>query len=97
MGLATAAALGRAGRKVVVFEQFGPDHKRGSSHGNARVFKLSYPDPAFVQLAMSSLVRWREIESESGEEILTTTGTIDIGAIAGRQGALKQCGPTSSS
>jgi sarcosine oxidase len=93
MGLATAAALARAGRKVVVLEQFGSDHTRGSSHGNARVFKLSYPDPEFVQLAMTSMVRWREIESESGDEILTTTGTIDVGGIAGRQEALKQCGP----
>ena len=58
MGRATAAALARAGRKVVVLEQFGSDHNRGSSHGNARVFKLSYPDPKFVQLAMTSLVRW---------------------------------------
>ena len=33
MGLATARALSRAGRKVVVYEQFEPGHTRGSSHG----------------------------------------------------------------
>ena len=92
MGLATAAALARAGSSVIVFEQFRAGHHRGSSHGNARVFKVSYPDREFVRLAKMSLVRWREIEAESGDELLTTTGTIDVGGIAGRQEALEQCG-----
>ncbi len=92
MGLATAAALARAGSNVVVLEQFGAGHDRGSSHGNARIFKVSYPDPEFVRLAKTSLVRWRELEDESGDEILVTTGTIDVGGIAGRREALKHCG-----
>src|SRR4051794_26956263 len=92
MGLAAAEALGRAGRSVVVLEQFRLGHDRGSSHGNARVFKLSYPDPQFVRLAQTALGRWRELEDESGDEIITTTGSIDVGEISGRQEALEQCG-----
>lgn len=91
MGLAAGEALGRAGRSVVVLEQFRFGHDHGSSHGNARVFKLSYPDPQFVRLAQTALRRWRELEDESGDEILTTTGTIDVGGISGRQEALEQC------
>jgi sarcosine oxidase len=92
MGLAAGEALGRAGKSVVVLEQFGLDHDRGSSYGNARVFKLSYPDPQFVRLAQTALGRWRELEDESGDEILTTTGSIDVGGITGRREALEQCG-----
>jgi sarcosine oxidase len=92
MGLATAAALARAGRSVVVLEQFGVDHDRGSSHGTVRIFKVSYPETEFVRLAQDSLARWRELEAESGEELLTTTGTLDVGGIAGRREALERCG-----
>ena len=92
MGLAAGDALAKAGRKVVVLEQFGLGHNRGSSHGNSRVFKLSYPDPAFVRLGQEALARWRQLEEESGDEILTATGSVDIGRITGRSEALEQCG-----
>src|SRR5262249_55186830 len=82
----------RAGRSVVVLEQFGVDHDRGSSHGNVRIFKVSYPEPEFVQLAQDSLARWRELEAESGEELLATTGTLDVGGIAGRRETPEPCG-----
>ena len=42
-GLATAHALTRAGRDVVVYEQFELGHTRGSSHGATRIFRLAYP------------------------------------------------------
>jgi len=92
MGLAAAAALGRAGRSATVLEQFAPGHDRGSSHGTARIFKVSYPDAEFVRLAQESLVRWRELEDETGEELLTTNGTLDVGGIEGRREALEECG-----
>jgi sarcosine oxidase len=51
MGLATARALARAGRDVVVCEQFGVGHARGSSHGSSRIVRLSYPEERWVRLA----------------------------------------------
>ena len=78
MGLAAAAALGRAGRSATVLEQFEFGHDRGSSHGTARIFKVSYPEPQFVRLAQESLVRWRELEDQTGDEILMMTGTLDM-------------------
>ena len=92
MGLATAAALARAGCDVVVVEQFGLDHDRGSSHGSVRIFKISYPETEFVRLAQDALRRWRALETETGEELLTMTGTLDVGGIAGRREALDRCG-----
>ena len=92
MGLAAAAALGRAGRSATVLEQFEFGHDRGSSHGTARIFKVSYPEPQFVRLAQESLVRWRELEDQTGDEILMMTGMLDVGGIEGRREALKECG-----
>lgn len=79
MGTAAAWSLARRGREVVLLEQFDLGHKRGSSHGTARIFRFSYHDPTFVGLAMEALPLWRELERESGRELLTTTGGLDFG------------------
>lgn len=78
MGLATARALSRAGRDVVVYEQFERGHTRGSSHGRSRIFRLAYSEPEWVRLAQQALAGWRELEAESGEHLLELTGLIEI-------------------
>jgi sarcosine oxidase len=93
MGAATARALARAGHDVTVFEQFAFGHARGSSHGESRVFRFSYPDPMYVAMAMEALPLWRELEEEAGEELLRTTGGLDRGkALDDHVAALEACG-----
>jgi len=92
MGTATARALRRSGRKVIVLEQFSAGHLRGSSHGRTRIFRFSYPDVEYVRMAQRSLKLWRELESESGERLLTTPGGIDLGiGIEANAAALQEC------
>jgi len=79
MGAATAYALTRAGHEPVVLEQFELGHAHGSSHGRARIFRFVYDDPHWVARAQRALPLWRELEAESGEEILRTTGSVDLG------------------
>jgi sarcosine oxidase len=78
MGLATARALSRAGRDVVVCEQFEPGHARGSSHGCSRIFRLAYAEQEWVRLAQEALAGWRELEAETGERLLELNGLIEI-------------------
>jgi monomeric sarcosine oxidase len=81
-GLAGAAAAWRAsgrGANVVVLEQFGPAHRNGSSHGSARIFRRAYPDPLYVRLTGQAGERWRALEQEAGDRLLTLTGGIDFG------------------
>lgn len=93
MGAATARALARAGHQVTVFEQFAFGHDRGSSHGESRVFRFSYPEARYVAMAMEALPLWRELEEESGEELLRTTGGLDRGkALDDHVDALHACG-----
>ena len=79
MGAATTRALVKRGLRVCAVEQFQIGHKRGSSHGASRIFRLSYPDARYVSMAQQALELWRELESEAGESLLTTTGGVDSG------------------
>jgi sarcosine oxidase len=93
MGLAAASALRRAGREVIVLEQFEIGHGRGSSHGSSRIFRLTYDDAEWVALAQESLRLWRELEAESGQQLLSLTGSLDAGRDqTGLRDALDACG-----
>ena len=78
-GSAAARALAARGRAVVVLEAFGPGHRRGSSHGSARIFRRAYPDPFYVWLTGQAQERWRELADEAGEELIAVTGAVDYG------------------
>jgi sarcosine oxidase len=93
IGAATARALASDGRRVMLLEQLAIGHDRGSSHGSSRIFRLSYPDERYVRLAQASLAGWRELEEEHGDELLRTTGSLDLGAFAESNArALSACG-----
>ena len=87
MGSATAWWLARRGRSVVVAEQFEQGHVRGSSHGDVRIFRLAYADPAYVAMCRQSLDLWRELEADSGTHLLDLVGSYDHGP-AGSIGAV---------
>jgi sarcosine oxidase len=78
MGLAAGRALQRRGHDVVVYEQFGPGHTRGSSHGRSRIFRLAYAEEEYVRLAQEALGLWRELEEETGETLLELNGLLEI-------------------
>jgi sarcosine oxidase len=78
-GSAAAWALASRGRSVVVLEAFQPGHRRGSSHGSARIFRRAYPDPFYVRLTGQAQRLWRQLAGEAGEELVLTTGGLDFG------------------
>ncbi len=78
-GSAAAWALARRGRSAVVLEAYEPGHRRGSSHGSARIFRRAYPDPLYVRLTGLAERLWHQLAAEAGEELLTTTGGLDFG------------------
>jgi len=92
MGLATARAVARAGRDVVVCEQFSVGNDRGSSHGSSRIVRLSYPVERWVRLAQESYPLWRELEAEYGRALLDQPGSLDLGDWRGNRDALAACG-----
>jgi sarcosine oxidase len=93
-GLATAWALAREGRDVLVLEQFPLGHTRGSSHGASRIFRLAYPEAHWVRLAQEALKGWRELEAETGARLLELNGLIELvgDPSEGSAKALDECG-----
>jgi sarcosine oxidase len=84
MGSATAHALARDGRDVLLIEQFHVGHERGSSHGRSRIVRLAYPEVEFVELAKEAFAGWRELEQESGRELLELNGLLELAEDSGR-------------
>ncbi len=87
MGSATAYALARQGRDVLLLEQFQVGHKHGSSHGRSRIVRLAYPEVEFVELAKEAFVGWRELEQESGQKLLELTGLLELVESSGQSSA----------
>jgi monomeric sarcosine oxidase len=93
MGAAAGRALAQSGNRVAMLERFEIGHKRGSSHGSARIFRLSYHDPQYVAMAQEALPLWRELEAEADEPLLKRTGGIDVGDVVPQHAAaLSSCG-----
>jgi sarcosine oxidase len=92
MGASTARTLAARGLTVNLIEQFTVGHNRGSSHGTSRIFRLSYPEARYVEMAQESLLLWRAAEEETGESLLLNTGGLDIGeGIDANAAALETC------
>jgi sarcosine oxidase len=79
-GLGSAAAywLTRRGAEVVGFEQFELGHVRGASHDHSRIIRRSYHTAHYVRLTADAYRAWREVEADSGEPVITTTGGLDL-------------------
>ena len=78
MGSATVYALARKGRDVLLLEQFQIGHHHGSSHGRSRIVRLAYPEVEYVELAKEAFVGWRELEQESGQQLLELNGLLEL-------------------
>ena len=68
----------RPGLRVLGLEQFEFGHANGASADHSRIIRLSYHRPAYVRLAKRAYRTWAEVEAESGVQIVTTTGGLDV-------------------
>jgi sarcosine oxidase len=83
LGSAGSMALWQAAglsREVVGFEARSPGHGRSAVGGDSRLFRMTFREQHDLSPVLeSSLNRWRELEAESGQEILTQCGGLSIG------------------
>jgi sarcosine oxidase len=80
-GIGSAAAywLARAaGPRVLALEQFTLGHDRGESQDHSRIIRLAYHAPAYTALTPHTFAAVREVEAESGLQLIVTTGGLDM-------------------
>lgn len=78
-GSAALRFLAQAGHETVGFEQFTVGHDRGSSHGDSRIIRYTYPDPLYTRLMADAYPLWDALEREAGEELFVRCGGLFIG------------------
>jgi sarcosine oxidase len=78
LGSATAYQLAKRGHRVLGLEQFELGHARGASHDTSRILRHSYHTPAYVGLTFEAYDDWAVLEADSGEELVTRVGGLDL-------------------
>mgnify|MGYP001313501794 CR=1 FL=1 len=79
MGSASLYQLARRNVKVLGIDRFTPPHSLGSTHGDTRITRQAIGEgDHFVPLTLRSYEIFREIEKETGMDLLTITGGLMI-------------------
>ncbi len=74
-GTWTALWLARRGATVMLLDQYGAGNSLASSGDESRVTRSAHgPDRHYPRWQRHSLEQWRELESESGEQLFVPTG-----------------------
>jgi sarcosine oxidase len=83
MGSAALYHLAKRGVRALGIDRYSPPHSFGSTHGDTRVTRLAIGEgEQYTPLALRSHALWRELEAETGEDLLTTSGGLIISSRA---------------
>jgi sarcosine oxidase len=78
-GSAATYQLARRGAHVLGIDRHVPPHEFGSSHGDTRITRLAIGEGGhYTPLVMRSHALWRQIEHETGTELLNQCGGLII-------------------
>ncbi|CAF1253229.1 unnamed protein product [Rotaria sordida] len=78
-GSAALRHLARSGHQVVGYEQFHIGHVHGSSHGESRMIRYTYPDLLYTQLVGDAYRLWDELEKDAQEQLFVPCGGLYFG------------------
>ncbi len=78
-GAATLYQLARRGVNAIGIDSYSPPHVMGSTHGDTRITREAIGEGEYyAPLVRRSHAIWRELESETGEDLLTQCGGLII-------------------
>ena len=77
IGSATLLQLARRGLRVLGLDRWDPPHAWGSTHGDTRITRCAIGEgEAYVPLVLRSHEIWRELEADTGQDLLTQCGAL---------------------
>ncbi|XVF89463.1 hypothetical protein PTKIN_Ptkin19aG0132400 [Pterospermum kingtungense] len=79
MGSSTAYQLAKRGQRTLLLEQFDFLHHRGSSHGESRTIRATYPEDYYYGLVMESYEIWEQAQTEIGFRVYFKAPQFDVG------------------
>ncbi|CAM0952122.1 unnamed protein product [Alopecurus aequalis] len=79
MGSCAAHAAAARGARVLLLERFDLLHHRGSSHGESRAIRATYPQQYYVPMVRLARRLWEDAQREAGYDVLTPTPHLDLG------------------
>jgi monomeric sarcosine oxidase len=85
MGVSSALALLREGKKVLLLEQFEPGHIKGSSHGDGRIVRFNYTEGIYIEMAKLAYPAWEKLSQDAGQQLLIKTGLMEYGPSGNRE------------
>ncbi len=83
-GAATLYQLARRGVRTVGIDSHSPPHVLGSTHGDTRITREAIGEgECYTPLVRRSHAIWRELEAETGQDLLTQCGGLIVEAAGG--------------
>ncbi|XP_065018926.1 probable sarcosine oxidase isoform X2 [Musa acuminata AAA Group] len=79
MGSCAAYEAAKRGCSVLLLEQFDFLHQLGSSHGESRTIRATYPEEYYPPMVLEAHRLWEAAQSEAGYRVLTRTPHFDMG------------------
>ncbi|ESR63437.1 hypothetical protein CICLE_v10008459mg [Citrus x clementina] len=79
MGSSAAYQLAKRGQKTLLLEQFDFLHHRGSSHGESRTIRATYPEDYYHPMVLESCLLWEQAQSEIGYKVYFKAHQFDMG------------------
>ncbi|EAY83413.1 hypothetical protein OsI_38628 [Oryza sativa Indica Group] len=76
---ASSSASRGGGARVLLLERFDLLHHRGSSHGESRGIRATYPQARYPPMVRLAARLWGDAEAEAGYRVLTPTPHLDMG------------------
>jgi sarcosine oxidase len=84
-GAWTAHELQRAGKKVVLLDQYGPANSRSSSSGETRIIRMGYgAKELYTRWAWRSLAEWKHFSERTGQAFFQHTGVLWMADVSDR-------------
>ena len=86
IGSACTPQLARRGQRVLGLDRYAPPHAWGSSHGEIRITRCAVGEgTGYVPLVLRSHEIWRELEHETGLQLMQQCGALILSNGVGAQ------------